>query len=289
MINLSFVETFRYTYPVPSQNVYPPTLSPTGITVGAPLGDPVLIFLTQTTFADELVWLHLSSDIEMNRMPTPPGADTISGLGYNLVRNRLIAGLTTPDEGKVLIMDADTGAIVAERDLSASTVFSPSTPPQAMSSNGTVIVQAGHTTNILGSGGASVGQSTIQMWAYDGTPVAQKTYDERKITGISHTRIGWVYTDVQRDEIVVLGPLGNEIAVAPGVGAATGMQAIAFDNIRDQSAIAQNPVPGGGIGAVGTPQHPDTPWDPQPWLGRHRLYIANTADQTIYAGYLTKE
>ena len=76
-----------------------------------------------------------------------------------------------------------------------------------------------------------------------------------------------------------------------GASTGAGMQAIAFDYIgyRQMDQIPQVWTEEGTIGDPGTIYHPDTAWDPTPWGGRHRIYIANESDQTIYAGYLTAE
>ncbi|HED31432.1 MAG TPA: hypothetical protein ENN50_07100 [Prosthecochloris aestuarii] len=60
---------------------------------------------------------------------------------------------------------------------------------------------------------------------------------------------------------------------------------MAFDNIRDFSRISQLPLQEGETPEENTPYHPDTPY-PEPWQLRHRVYLANQKDQTIYAGYL---
>jgi hypothetical protein len=84
----------------------------------------------------------------------------------------------------------------------------------------------------------------------------------------------------------VLNPFGRPFAsfVPPGTPNAT--NAIAYDYVRDYDYIAQLPTANGAIGAPGTPYHPDTPWNPESWKRRHRLYLANDTDQTIYFGYL---
>ena len=68
------------------------------------------------------------------------------------------------------------------------------------------------------------------------------------------------------------------------------MAAITFDylSLPFMDDIPQVWGPNGTVGDPGTIYDPDTPWNPVPWGGRHRLYVANEADQMIYAGYLTQ-
>jgi hypothetical protein len=49
--------------------------------------------------------------------------------------------------------------------------------------------------------------------------------------------------------------------------------------------ISQLPTETGAWGDPGTRYHPDTPWDPVPWVMRQNIYLANEIDQTINFGY----
>ncbi len=85
-------------------------------------------------------------------------------------------------------------------------------------------------------------------------------------------------------EIIVADPFGNERQVCPAPGPAGGMEAIAFDYVVDHRQMPQVIPPSDGS----APGDASIPWSPEPWLMRHRIYVANAADQTIYAGYLTE-
>jgi len=135
------------------------------------------------------------------------------------------------------------------------------------------------------------GGPTLELWSTGGLLLGTRSYAGRGVSGLSASPWSYSFTDRFNDEIVVIGPLGNEIAVSSGVGAAGGMQALAFDYVShwNMDAIPQVWGPNGTIGDPGTIYHPDTPWNPVPWGGRHRLYVANETDQMIYAGYLTAD
>lgn len=134
------------------------------------------------------------------------------------------------------------------------------------------------------------GGNAAELWGTNGLLLGTREYPGRGITGVSASPWSHCFCDEYKDEIVVIGPLGNEIAVSSGIGAADGREALAFDYVDyiHMDDIPQVWGPNGTVGAVGTIQHPDTPWSPVPWGGRHRLYVANEIDQTIYAGYLTQ-
>ena len=232
----------------------------------------MLAFVTQTGHDDEVVYLALGFDFEFHRHDTPVDREIITGMGYNPFTRKIWCGSGTNDRELVFAFDPDTGLQVSSRDLSADTTLPGS--PQGFATNGLFFLRAS-------------GQE-MELRLMNGNKLAQNTLPGRSIKGITASPWSWTFCDAATDEIVVLGPLGQEIASSTGVGSAGGMDAIAFDTITDQDVQPQVWLEPGVIGDPGTIHHPDTPWDPVPWSGRHRLYVANHIDQIIYSGYLTE-
>jgi hypothetical protein len=289
MIALNFHETFRYAFPEPSESTIDP-VSAVAMTVGRRDNEPVLWFVTQGDADDVLVELHLLYDFELGRMPTPYGRHTIGGLGYHRRLDLLLAAQRTTGWNETFLIDPVSGAEVGSLDLSADSAFDQFTGAEldATATDGLIFAQAGLTGFGFDADGTFVHPSVIQLRLVTGRLIGQLEFPDRQITGLTRAPLSWIFTDIRQNEIVVLGPLGDELAIAPGVGVAGGMQAIAFDRITNHDEVAQVPLEAGVPGDPGTIHHPDTEWDPAPWLGRHRLYIANVYDQTIYAGYLTE-
>lgn len=251
---------------------YPVTTTGAGssITVCKPFNDPMVAFCTQTGFDDEVVYLSLGLDIEFRRHITPVGRTVISGMGYNPITRMVWCASTTNQTTEVFAFDPDTGLEVSALNLAAD---SPTANSQGFGTNGLLFVR-------------SAG-SVLELRTMAGVKVGERTYPGRSIMGASASPFSWTFGDANTDEIVVIGPFGNEIAIAPAPGSSGGLGAIAYDYVNDQQFLAQV-IPENGIpGPVGSNTHPDTPWNPVPWLGRHRLYIANEIDQIIYGGYLT--
>lgn len=267
-INLTFHTTHSFGYPVAAQAQA--QISATGLTVCQLFSDPQLAFLTQSQFDDELVIVSLVDGSEQMRYVTPPGRATISGLAYNKFGYRIWCSFATVTPDEVIAIDPDTGAEVAAQLWSANQNM---VNPQGLGCNGLFF------TRCYGE--------WIELRTIGGLFIADRQYPGRDIKGLTAAHVGWCHVDNLTNELVVLGPFGNEAAIAPAPGAAGGCHAIAFDDITDHQSAPQVWLEHGTIGAVGTINHPDTPWNPPPWLGRHRIYIANNVDGIIYAGYLT--
>lgn len=265
--NLRFEVTWSYPYPIATAG------SGTGLTICLRQNDPYLAFLTQTTFADEVLYLHSFDGTEAYRHASPVGYDTITDLAYDPFRQVIWCCQATNQPEIILAFDPETGLLTDTRVATPSPTMS---SPHGLACNGFFFVRGGG--------------NTAELWGTNGLLLGTREYPGRGITGLSAAPWSYCFCDKYRDEIVVIGPLGNEIAVSSGIGAADGMEALAFDyvNYIHMDDIPQVWGPNGTVGAVGTIHHPDTPWSPVPWGGRHRLYVANEIDQTIYAGYLTQ-
>ncbi|MEZ5668484.1 MAG: hypothetical protein R3F55_13795 [Alphaproteobacteria bacterium] len=266
--SLRFETTWSFPFPVTT------TGAATGLTICLRNGDPYLAFLTQTGFDDDVVYLHTFGGDEAFRHVSPVGYETISGMAYDPFRRVIWACQATNDVDTILAFDPTDGLLTATRlALTTAGLYR----PEGLACNGFFFVRGGG--------------ATAELWATNGLLLGVRDYPGRSISGLSASPWSYCFVDRQNDEIVVIGPLGNEIAVSSGVGAKQGMESIAFDYLgfRDMEHIPQVWAENGTIGDPGTIYHPDTPWDPEPFGGRHRLYIANEVDQTIYAGYLTAQ
>ena len=265
--NLRFETTWTIPYPVAT------TGSGTALTICLRMGDPQLAFLTQTTFADEVIYLAFMGQ-EVARHATPPGEDVIAGMAYDPFRGVIwCAQGTNANRDTIIAFDPHSGALT---NSIAAPVSAALPAPAGIATNGFFFVRGGG--------------PTLELWSSTGLLLGTRDYPGRGITGLSASPWSYCFVDQYNDEIVVIGPLGNELAVSSGVGAPGGMAALAFDYVTHHQMDSHPQVwlENGAVGDPGTIHHPDTPWNPVPWGGRHRLYIAHEPEQTIYAGYLTQ-
>lgn len=265
--NLRFETTWTIPYPVTTAG------TGTALTLCRRNNDPYLAFLTQTAWDDEVVYMAFMGQ-ENHRQVTPLGQEVISGMAYDPFRRVIWCCQTANgNEHTIIAFDPDDGLLTNNV---AATVSASLPVPKGLGCNGFFFVRGGG--------------PTIELWTTNGFLIGSRNYAGRGVAGLSASPWSYSFVDEYNDEIVVIGPLGNELAVSSGVGTAGGMSAIAFDyvTLHEMDDHPQVWLPDGTIGAVGTINHPDTPWNPAPWGGRHRLYIANETDQQIYAGYLTQ-
>ena len=276
--NLEFVTTHTYAYP-PHEPRDP--LGQTAMTMCKRNGDPCLAFLTQTGYEDEVVYLQFFEDTEIHRHDTPVDWEVIAGMGYNPLTRKIWCGNVTNDKHKVMSFDPNTGLEVTSQDLSA---------------DDTLIVGAdGFGTN--GFVYTRTGANRIELRSMNGMLMGSKEYTSG-LRGITHSPWSWIAVNNYEHKMSVLNLFGDVIAECDGVGVdpstlapgedAGGMMAIAYDYVTDVDTAPQEWLPGGVLGAPGTINHPDTPWNPVPWVRRHRIYVANNSDRTIYAGYFTE-
>ncbi len=268
-IPLRFQQVGSYPYPVPTNG------SGTAMTACRRNNDPALAFLTQTGQDDEIVFLHLhlAVSVEDGRVPTPPNRWIIQGLCYQKSTDRLWASenFTASAVGQhglnLIAVDPSTGAEVQAVGVSGAS-------GKGLAFNGAFFVRSdGSTLAALTLGGASLGSTPVPAGA--------------TVHGLAAAGAFYVAADKSQDRLLVLGPFGGLVAECTSVpGTAGGMEAVAYDNISDFQYLSQIPTANGAPGPVGSLEHPDTPWNPSPWLRRHNIYIANETDQTIYFGYL---
>jgi len=265
--NLRFETTWSYSYPIATDG------AGTALTICKRNGDPYLAFLTQTSFDDEVLYLHDFDGSIAYRHASPVGYDTITGMAYDPFRRWIWCCEATVNPETILAFDPGTGLLTDTRVATPSVNM---TSPEGLGCNGFFFVRSGG--------------PTLELWSTNGLFLGAREYQGRGITGVSASPWSYCFCDKYKDEIVVVGPLGNEIAISSGVGASGGMEAIAFDyvNYIHMDDFPQVWGPNGTVGDPGTIYDPDTPWNPDPWSGRHRIYIANEIDQMIYAGYLTQ-
>lgn len=268
MVSLNFVETHRYNYPVAT------TGTGTALTVAKKSNDPYLVFLTQESYDDQVVYLSLGCDVEIVRHDTPPGREVTTGMGYDRIGNRIFCAQGTSNANIVYAFDPTTEAEVLSLDFSASS--DPNFYPTGLATNGLFLLRTDG--------------NQIELRTMGGFKLAQKEFPGRSIRGITKSPWSWTFVDTAADEIVVIDPLGNEIATAQAPGSPNGSSAIAFNEFHAGEHEPQEWIcPNGTVDTVpGSAHNPDTPWNPTPWSDRHRLYVANDTDQIIYAGYLTE-
>jgi hypothetical protein len=259
---LQFYQVGAYPYP------YATTGSGSALTVCRRFNDPYLAFLTQTSYEDEIVFLnlHLTQPVEHGRLQTPQDQDVISGLSFAIFRNIIWAVQSTLNQDTIIGIDPDTGSLV-------QTINVPPRSGVALAYNGLYFVRSdGRALEAISNSGVVLATVDVPLGS--------------SIQGLTAARWSYVASDTSANRLVVLDVFGRPIAECPAPpGTAGGITAVAFDNLLDYDQISQLPTDTGAWGAPGTPYHPDTPWNPAPWVMRHNIYLANELDQTIYFGY----
>ena len=254
--------------------------------------DPALAFLTQTPGVDEFVMLRYNSCDEYFRYNTPPDRLNTGGMHsdetgkYIYCCQATTSSPTVDDRDIVYIVEAisgaERGALTIIRD---NILFHPS---GLAIHDGMIVISSQPIP--LPTGGAPIGHSAIGFYSTGGQHRGTQLLEDQSLSGLSTTPWGLLVTDRANNLIKILDKRLGDVAVCPGVGADHGMQAIAFDHIQfdRMDDHPQRWLPNGVFGPPGSPEHPDTPWDPKPYKqSRHRIYVANDADQTIYIGYFT--
>ena len=263
---LQFYQIGSYPYP------YATTGEGSALTVCKRFNDPALAFLTQTSYEDDIVFmhLHLSVYVEAGRFSSPTDHGRITGMCYEKQDNKIWAvqgsGVPSQQGDKLIALDADTGNLV-------QTINIPLDDGEALAFNGLQFVRSnGSTLDLINQAGNVLASRNVDIGS--------------SCQGISASPWSYVASYTGGNRLVILNPFAQVIAecVAPP-GSPNGIQAVAFDNILDFDHISQLPTDNGAVGAQGTPYHPDTPWDPEPYKFRHNVYLANEIDQTIYFGY----
>jgi hypothetical protein len=272
MINLNFHVTHSYAYPVPLSG------GAVGMTVCEIRNDPCLAVLVQSPDVDDVSYLDLLHDHVIDSRPLNTSHQQVSGLGWNAATGTIWAGSGFETVDEVLSFDPATHDTVDSFQLPADV---PRERYDCFATNGAFMV--------FGVDGR------LELRMPNGTLVGQKTFPGRRITGLSASPMSWVMGDRQAHELVVINPLGGEMAVcpAPGPGATatsvpvhSGVSAVTVDMVTRMRFQPQLGQPEGQpLAQPGSPYHAATPWNPTPWGGRHRIYVANDFSQRIYGGY----
>lgn len=259
---LEFVTTNQGPFP------YTTNQNEAGICVARVSGDPMVVFMGQTSYDDDIVYLSLALDHEYKRHPNPPGWEVISGMAFDPNRDLIWTSNTTSDMQKVMAFDPVTEAEVGFHDFTYNQPLG--AYPRAIGTNGLLFIRSNG--------------PTVELRTMNGVKLGERGYPGRNITGASASPWSWTLADKNANEIVIIDPFGNEVAVAEAPGTAGGLDAIAFDYVVNHDRMPQVIPPSDGS----APGDPDRPWDPEPYKLRHRIYVANDIDQVIYAGYLTE-
>lgn len=275
MIHLNFHVTHSYGYPVPLSG------GAVGMTVCEIGDDPFLAVLVQSPNVDDVSYLALLHDVVIDRRPLNTSHQQISGLGWNAGTGTIWAGSGYETVDEILSFDPATHATVDSFQLPADV---PRVRYDCFATNGAFMV--------LGI------NDRLELRMPNGALVGQKMFPGRRITGLSASPFSWLMGDRQAHELVVINPLGGEMAICPAPGPATtasslsvhsGVSAVAVDMVSRMRRQPQLGLPADqGPAQPGSPYHSATAWNPSPWGGRHRIYVANDFSQQIYAGYFVE-
>ena len=239
------------------------------LTVALVSGDPMVLYLNQTSFEDPIHYVALALDHTYKTPDSPAGWDVISGFAFDPIRDLVFASSLTTNRTEVMAFDPATDLAVADIDLAADQDLIGD--PTSIGTNGLFYIRAGG--------------PRVELRALNGAKLGQREYPGRTITGASAAGFGWIYADRAAHEIIVADPFGNIVQTCPAPGPAGGLGAIAFDYVVNHNRMPKVIPPTDGS----APGDPDERWSPEPWIMRHRIYVANDMDQTIHAGYLTED
>src|SRR6185437_9293947 len=180
------------TYPYP----YATAGAGTALTVCRFNNDPVLGFLTQTPYDEDIVYLslHLSLSNEIGRIPNPPGENVITGMAYDRAENLIWAVQAYGATGTLIGFDPNTGAVV-------QTVSVPSTVLcQGLAYNGLFFVRATPTElQAISKAGTVLGTLAVPARA--------------SIADITASFFSYVASDTGRNRLLVFGPFGEVIGI----------------------------------------------------------------------------
>ncbi|RYG92038.1 hypothetical protein EU803_06215 [Loktanella sp. IMCC34160] len=236
------------------------------LTVAKVSGDPMVLYLNQTTYEDPITYLSLALDHTYKEHDNPPGWNVISGFAFDPIRNIVACANGTTNMHQVMAFDPVTEQAVADIDLSLDDDIP--AYAEGIGTNGFFFIRGGG--------------NRVELRSLSGVKLGQRDYPGRNISGASAAGIGWLLADKNADEIVVLDPFGNERGTVPAPGAPGGLDAVAFDYVVNHEYMPQVIPPSDGS----APGDYTIPWNPAPWIQRHRIYVANSVDHTIYAGYI---
>lgn len=235
------------------------------LTVALVSGDPMVLYLNQTGYEDPIEYVSLALDHTYKTHDNPPGWDVISGFAFDPVRRVVGCSNVTNNAHEVMAFDPITEQEVARFDLTADDDISRAS---GLGTNGLMFIRCGG--------------SKVELRAMNGAKLGERDYPGRNFTGASAAGLGWVLADRNAHEIVVLDGFGNERQAVAAPGSPGGLGAVAYDYVTNHQGMPQVIPPSDGS----APGDASIPWSPAPWLLRHRIYVANDVDQTIYAGYI---
>lgn len=275
--HLNFHVTFTRPFPVATTGVG------TALTVARFGRHPCLIFLTQTSYADEIVYLKTCDGSELFRHNTPANRNTIVSMHYDPIGDEVWCASATNDFAEVFSFQIRSGLELRSFSVGGVSALS------VGNSMGPGIATDGVNLYRCGQGVGSTG--LVEGFHKNGTLFTSFVQQGAAANDMCAAPQGWGYYFRESQQVRIWDKFGQELAFAelPGLPQTSSGPptngAIAFDLIspmRDEPQVWAGCAPG----PVGTANHPATRWNPPPFTRRHKLYFANEREQVIYGGYL---
>jgi len=276
---------FPYPYPTTGQN--------TALTMVEYEGDPFLVFLTQTSFEDDIVYMHPETGQVMRSISSGSENEVITGMAYDAMEEGI---WVTKGQG----IPNNPAQVIRLLDHNANIIREINQPePNCVG----IAIQGNYlAVSAMNTGTPTAPANTLYLLDKHSGAVIQSADipNGNFASGLSEFFGHLIVSDSDSHKVCVLHPINGGVAVlqnAPGTPAdpnnalMTGLQAIAADNVRNLDAMPQPLECANGSDAEAWHHglcDPTIAWNPQPWGTRNRLYIANETDQTIYVGYLSE-
>jgi len=284
--NVLFHTLGQFPYP------YSTTGRMTALTMVKYQGDPFLAFLTQTSFEDDIVYMHPDTGQVMRSFSSGNDNQVITGMAYDRIEDGLWVSKGQGQFGTpqvVRLLDHDANIL---RELTQ-----PEPNCVGIAVHGNYLAVSAQNT-----GNPSVAGNTLYLLNKQSGSVIQSSDipNGNFASGLSEFYGHLIVGDSEAHKVFVLHPTNGIAAAlqnAPGTPAvpnnifANGLQAIAADNVRDLDHLPQFLECANGADSQAWQDglcDPTLPWNPEPWGARNRIYIANETDQMIYVGYLTE-
>ena len=277
MTHTRFHTTHSYDYPLDFE--YPVTAA-TVCRLGGDddvphSGLPALAVLTRFNQQNTVVYFDLINNQEVDRKPANLLQGQILGFGYQKERKEIWSCSGFAGKYRICAFYPENHDISIDFEMITRETFS-----QFATNGELLLLLQGDQFHLKSKNGSDLGVHTSGL---------------RDVACACASPWGWVVYCSDRHELKFLNSFGSILGSgqAPGAGGrindalGQGVTAIAMDLVTDKRRPPQRDSDlsgGANIGMLNS-RTVDS-WRPEPYIERHRIYVANQTDRKIYSGYL---